>query len=321
MFAPRAINHSRMKPVELTVGDRTVRVTNPDRVYFPELGITKLEVVRYFLAIGDGIVAALRDRPTMFERWPRGVQPDSKLAIWQGEPGDAFYQRRVPKGAPDWVQTARVAAPDGSSDVVVCPTETAVVIWAANLGTLRFHPATARRSAPDRPDRLPIDLDPQPGTDFSDAVEVALELRALLAELGLTGFPKTSGGRGLHVVVPIEPRWTYADVQRATLALGTELVRRMPARATIARLKNDRGARIFVDAGQMMIASAYSIRPTPHARVSAPLTWDELLDVAPEDFDVTTTPARYAAIGDPHAALAERSYSLVPLLELAAERH
>jgi DNA ligase D-like protein (predicted polymerase) len=309
-----------MKPVELTVGERTVRVTNPDRVYFPELAITKLDVVRYFLSVADGIVAALRDRPTMFERWPRGVLPDSKLAIWQGEPGDAFYQRRVPKGAPDWVQTARIAAPDGSHDIVVCPTETAVVIWAANLGTLRFHPATVRRPALDRPDRLPIDLDPQPSTNFRDAVEVALELRALLADLDLTGFPKTSGGRGLHVLVPIEPRWTYADVQRATLALGTELVRRMPAQATIARPKKDRGERIFVDAGQMMVASAYSIRPTPHARVSAPLTWEELPDAAPEDFDVTTMPARYATIGDPHAALAERSHSLEPLLELAAER-
>jgi DNA ligase D-like protein (predicted polymerase) len=303
--------------MELTVGERTVRVTNPDRVYFPERGITKADVVRYFLAVGDGITAALHDRPTMFERWPRGVQPDSKLAIWQGEPGDAFYQRRVPKGAPEWVQTARVPAPDGSTDEVVCPTETAAVIWAANLGTLRFHPTTARRGALDRPDRLPIDLDPQPGTDFADAVEVALELRGLLADHGLSGYPKTSGGRGLHVLVPIEPRWSYADVQRASFALGGELVRRMPERATIARLKKERGARIYVDAGQMTIASAYSIRPTPDARVSAPLTWDELPAASPEDFDVTTMPARYAAAGDLHAALDERRHSLEPLLELA----
>jgi DNA ligase D-like protein (predicted polymerase) len=300
--------------MELSVGERTVRITNPDRVYFPERGITKAEVVRYFLSVGDGITAALRDRPTMLERWPRGVLPDSKLAIWQGEPGDAFYQRRVPKGAPEWVQTALVPAPDGTSDEVVCPNETAVVIWAANLGTLRFHPATARRQALDRPDRLPIDLDPQPGTGFAEVVEVALALRELLGEHGLTGFPKTSGGRGLHVLVPIEPRWSYADVQRAMLALGTELVRRMPERATIARLKKERGARVYVDAGQMTIASAYSIRPTPEARVSAPLTWDELPDASPEDFDVTSMAARYAAVGDLHAALGERSFSIEPLL-------
>jgi DNA ligase D-like protein (predicted polymerase) len=300
--------------MELTVGERIVRVTNPDRVHFPERGITKADVVRYFLAVGDGIVAALYDRPTMFERWPRGVQPDSRLAIWKGSPGDAFYQRRVPKGAPEWVRTARVPAPDGTHDVVVCPTEAAVVVWAANLGTLRFHPATARRPALDRPDRLPIDLDPQPGTGFGDVVEVALELRRLLAEVGLTGFPKTTGGRGLHVLVPIEPRWTYAEVQRATMALGAELVRRMPRQATTARLKADRGARVYVDAGQMIVASAYSIRPGPDARVSAPLSWDELPGAAPEDFDVTTMPARYAEIGDPHAALTGRSHSLEPLL-------
>jgi DNA ligase D-like protein (predicted polymerase) len=300
--------------MELTVGERTVRVTNPDRVYFPERGITKLDVVRYFLSVADGIAAALHDRPTMLERWPRGVLPGSKLAIWQGEPGDGFYQRRVPKGAPDWVRTARVPAPDGSFDEVVCPTEPAVVIWAANLGTLRFHPATARRPALDRPDRLPIDLDPQPGTGFRDAVEVAFELRALLDEVGLAGFPKTSGGRGLHVLVPIEPRWTYGDVQRASAALGAELVRRMPEQATTARLKADRGARIYVDSGQMVVASAYSIRPAPQALVSAPVGWDELAGVAPEDFDVVTVPDRYAAIGDPHATLAEHSGSLEALL-------
>jgi DNA ligase D-like protein (predicted polymerase) len=303
-----------MKPLELTVGARTVRVTNPDRVYFPERGISKAEVIGYFLAVADGIVAALHDRPTMFERWPRGVQPDSKLAIWQGEPGDAFYQRRVPKGAPDWVQTARVPAPDGSVDEVVCPTEAAVVAWAANLGTLRFHPATVRRDALDRPDRLPIDLDPQPGTGFADAVEVALELRALLAEHGLAGFPKTSGGRGLHVLVPIEPRWTYAEVLEASHALADELVRRMPAVATAERLKADRGSRIYVDAGQMTVASAYSIRPSPHARVSAPLSWDELPECVPEHFDVVTMPARFARIGDLHAALDEHRGSLEPLL-------
>jgi DNA ligase D-like protein (predicted polymerase) len=302
--------------IELEVGPRTVRVTNPDRIYFPRLGITKADVVEYFVAVAEPILAALRERPTMLERWPKGVLPDSKLTVWKGEPGDAFYQRRVPKGAPDWVQTARVAAPDGSYDDVVCPTEAAVVAWAANLGTLRFHPATVRRADLEHPDTLPIDLDPQPGTDFREVVRVALELRALLGEVGVIGFPKTTGGRGLHVLVPIEPRWTYAEVQCAAFALGRELVRRMPEQTTIARLKKDRGERVYVDSGQMTVTSAYSIRPTPHARVSAPLTWEELPEVTPADFDVTTMPARYAAAGDPHAGLDDRRFSIEPLLEM-----
>jgi DNA ligase D-like protein (predicted polymerase) len=302
--------------IELEVGPRTVRVTNPERIYFPRLGITKADVVDYFVAVAEPILASLRERPTMLERGPNGVLPDSKLTIWKGEPGDAFYQRRVPKGAPDWVQTARVAAPDGSYDDVVCPTEVAVVAWAANLGTLRFHPATVRRPDLEHPDRLPIDLDPQPGTDFEDVVRVALGLRGLLGELGVTGFPKTTGGRGLHVLVPIEPRWSYAEVQRAAFALGRELVRRMPRHATIARFKKDRGERVYVDCGQMTVTSAYSVRPTPHARVSAPLTWDELPGVTPADFDVRTMPARHAALGDSHAALAERSFSIEPMLEM-----
>lgn len=302
--------------IELAVGGRTLRVTNPERMYFPRLGITKADVVRYFVAVAEPILAALSERPTMLERWPKGVLPDSKLSIWKGEPGDAFYQRRVPRGAPDWVQTARVAAPDGSYDELVCPTELAVVAWAANLGTLRFHPATVRRPDLDHPDRLPVDLDPQPGTGFRDAVRVAVELRSLLGELGVTGFPKTTGGRGLHVLVPIEPRWNYSDVQRAAFALGRELVRRMPRHATIARLKKDRGERVYIDCGQMTVTSAYSIRPTPRACVSAPLTWDELPDVTPADFDVVTIPTRHAVLGDPHADLAELSFSIEPMLAL-----
>jgi len=266
--------------IELAVGDRTIRVTNPDKPYFPEPGITKADVVRYFLAVGDGILAAVRDRPTMLERWPGGMA------------GEALFQRRIARGMPDWVEAGEHG---------IYPTELAVVAWAASLGTLRFHPSPVRRPRLDRPDQLRIDLDPQPGTGFRDAVAVAVELRGLLAEHGLEGLPKTSGGRGLHVTVPIEPRHGYETVLGAQRALAEELVRRMPRLATTERRKRDRGARVYVDHGQLLIAAAYSIRPVARALVSAPLAWKELADAEPEDFDVRTMPARHAAFGDPAA--------------------
>jgi DNA ligase D-like protein (predicted polymerase) len=264
--------------LELDVGGRAIRVSNPDKPYFP--GITKAGVVRYFLAVGEGILAAVRDRPTMLERWPGGMA------------GRAIFQRR-PRDVPEWVR----AEPDG-----VYPTELAVVAWAASLGTLRFHPSPVRAGDPAHPDELRIDLDPQPGTDFGDAVRVALELRALLAEHGITGCPKTSGGRGVHVTVPIAPRWSWEEVGLAQEALARELVRRLPEHATAERRKPDRGARVYVDHGQFLVAAAYSIRPVAAATVSAPVTWEELKSAAPEDFDVRTMPARFAALGDLHAA-------------------
>jgi DNA ligase D-like protein (predicted polymerase) len=269
--------------LELAVGSRQVRVSNPGKVYFPEPGLTKADVVRYFLAVGDGILAAVRDRPTMLERWPGGVL------------GEAIFQRRVQTGVPEWVRTGA----DG-----IQPTELAVVVWAANLGTLRFHPSPVRLADRRCPDELRFDLDPQPGTGFSDAVAVARELRGLLTEHGLTSFPKTSGGRGLHVTVPLAPRWSWQQVAAAQSALAGELVRRMPRVATIERRKPDRGRRIYIDHGQFLVAAAYSIRPTAAATVSAPLTWEELESAVPEDFDVTTMPARFAALGDVHAGLA-----------------
>ncbi|HEV2780988.1 MAG TPA: non-homologous end-joining DNA ligase [Actinophytocola sp.] len=309
--------------LELTVDGRAVRVSNPDKVYFPERGITKGDVVNYFLAVGEGILRALHERPTTLERWPGGVVPGAKLSTRQDHRGDAFFQKRVPKGAPDWVQTARIAFPSGRYADEVCPTELAVVVWAANLGTLTFHPWPVRRPEVDHPDQLRIDLDPQPGTDFRDAVRAAHELRPLLDELGLQGFPKTSGGRGLHVYVPIQPKWTFVEVRRALIALGRELERRMPDRVTVNWWKEERGERIFIDYNQMArdrtIASAYSVRPNPRARVSCPVTWDELDDVSPEDFDVTTVPARFAELGDPHADIAQHAFSLEPLLDLVAQ--
>ncbi len=208
------------------MGRRTVRVSSPDKPYFPERGLTKLDVVRYFLAVGDGILRALRDRPTMLERWPRGVFEGATIATRQDNRGDAFYQKRVPAGAPDWVGTAHITFPSGRTADEVAPGELAVVIWAVNLGTLRFHPWPVTRADVERPDQLRIDLDPMPGVGFDQVVPVAHEARAFLDELGLTGYPKTTGGRGLHVYVPIEPRWSFGDCRRAVLALGREMRRR-----------------------------------------------------------------------------------------------
>ncbi len=308
--------------IELTVGERTVRVSNPGKTYFADKGVTKGDVVEYFLAVGDGILGALRDRPTTLERWPGGVFEGAKLSTRADNRGDAFYQKRIPKGAPDYVETARITFPSGRPADEVCPTELAVVVWAVNLGTLTFHPWPVRRPELDHPDQLRVDLDPQPGTTFADAAVVAHELRGLLEELGMAGFPKTSGGRGMHVYVPIEPRWTFVEARRALIALGRELARRMPDRVTVNWWKEERGERIFIDFNQMArdrtIACAYSIRPTPRALVSAPLAWDEIDDVVPEDFDVHTMPARFAKVGDLHAGVAEQAYSLEPLLELVS---
>nr|WP_297426160.1 non-homologous end-joining DNA ligase [uncultured Actinotalea sp.] len=310
--------------LELEVDGRTVRVSNPDRPYFPGRGLTKRDVVEYFVAVGDGILGALRDRPTTLERWPRGVFEGAVMSTRADSKGDAFYQKRVPQGAPDYVETARIAFPSGRTADEVAPTELAVVAWAANLGTITFHPWPVTRDDVESPDQLRIDLDPQPGTDFGDAVRVAPHVREILHEMGMEGWPKTSGGRGVHVFVPIEPRWTFTQARRATIALGRELERRLPDLVTIKWWKEERGQKIFVDYNQMArdrtIASAYSIRANPRATVSTPVTWEELPDVDPDDFDVTTVPARFAEVGDlfaPLVAGAGSRFSLEPLLALA----
>lgn len=296
--------------IELDAGGRTVRLSSPDKVYFPERGLTKRNVAEYYLAVAPGITRALRNRPTTLERFPDGVE------------GESFFQKRAPKNLPDWIPTAHIAFPSGRTADEICPTEPAAVLWAANLGCLTFHPWPVRREDTDRPDELRIDLDPQPGTDYHHAVAAAHELRALLEELGLRGWPKTSGGRGLHVFVPIEPRWTFTEVRRCAIALGRELERRMPGKVTTAWWKEERGERIFVDYNQTArdrtIASAYSVRPRPHAPVSAPLRWDEVDDAEPRDFDIVTMPARFAELGDLHADMDEHAFALDAVLELAA---
>jgi DNA ligase D len=305
-------------------GGREVRVTSGDRVIFPATerspAVTKLEIVEYYLAVGDGIMRALRHRPTTLERWPKGVLPGIVLSTREQRGGDAFYQKRVPKGAPDYVATARIQFPSGRHADEISPTELAVVAWAAQMGTITFHPWPVRDDDVDHPDELRIDLDPQPGTDFADAVRVAGEARTLLGDLGMTGFPKTSGGRGVHIYVRIEPRWSFTEVRHAAIAFGRELERRRPGEVTTNWWKEERGERIFVDYNQnardRTIASAYSVRPKPGAPVSAPLAWDELPEVAPEDFTVATMPARFAEVGDRHAAIDDAAYSLQPLLQM-----
>ncbi len=313
---------SEAKVVE--AGDRDVRVSSPDRVIFPSTertpAITKLDVVRYYVSVDDGIMRALGRRPTTLERWPKGVHPDIVVSTREKGGGDAFFQKRIPRGAPDYVQTARIEFPSGRHADEVCPTELAVVAWAAQMGTITFHPWPVRSDDVDHPDELRLDLDPQPGTDFADAQRVAAESRVLLGDLGYVGFPKTSGGRGIHIYVRIEPRWSFTDVRHAAIAFGRELERRMPGEVTTNWWKEQRGERIFVDYNQnardRTIASAYSVRPKPGAPVSAPVTWDELADVVPEDFTIATMPARFAQIGDRHAAIDDVAHSLQPLLDL-----
>jgi DNA ligase D len=315
MAAPEAII--------IDAGGRDLRVSNPERVIFPPTertaAVTKLDIVEYYLAVEPGIMRALKERPTTLERWPKGVHPGIVISTREKGGGDAFFQKRIPRGAPDYVETARIQFPSGRYADEICPTEIAVVGWAAQMGTITFHPWPVRRHDVDHPDELRIDLDPQPGTDFADAVRVAAEARVLLDELGYTGFPKTSGGRGVHLYVRIEPRWTFTDVRHAAIAFGRELERRLPGQVTTKWWKEERGERIFVDYNQnardRTIASAYSIRPKPGAPVSAPLTWDELPEVAPEDFTVATMPARFAELGDLQAGIDDAAYSLQPLLD------
>ena len=308
----------------IEAGGREVRVSSPERVIFPETEhtkpVTKLQVAEYYVSVEGGIMRALSRRPTTLERWPKGVHPHIRLSTRERGGGDAFFQKRVPKGAPDYLETARIQFPSGRHADEICPTEVAVVGWAAQMGTITFHPWPVRAADVDHPDELRLDLDPQPGTDFADAVEVAGEARALLGELGYSGFPKTSGGRGVHIYVRIEPRWSFTDVRHAAIAFGRELERRLPGQVTTKWWKEQRGERIFIDYNQnardRTIASAYSVRPKPGAPVSAPVEWDELAGVAPEDFTVATMPARFAEVGDRHATIDDSVHSLQPLLDM-----
>ncbi|MGZ8717602.1 MAG: DNA polymerase domain-containing protein [Aeromicrobium sp.] len=309
--------------VEIAAGDRMVRVSSPSRVIYPATErtdeITKLMVAQYYVGVEDGIMRALRNRPTTLERWPKGVLEGMKLSTAGSSDGDAFYQKRVPRGAPPHVETARVTFPSGREADEICPTEIATVAWAAHMGTIVFHPWPVRRERPDHPDELRIDLDPQPGTDFHDAVRVAGDLRSLLEEVGIRAFPKTSGNRGVHVFVRIEPRWTFVDVRHAAIALGRELERRSTG-VTMNWWKEERGTNVFVDFNQncrdRTIASAYSLRSIAGAPVSTPVTWEELTGIGdPRDFNLQTVPGRLAETGDAQAEIDDVAHRLDTLLE------
>ncbi len=305
---------SRGEALELAVpgphGERTVRVSNPGKLYFPERGITKRQVVEYYMAVAGPLLAVLHDRPTTLKRFVDGVA------------GEPFYSKRVPKGAPEWVDSVEITFPSGRTAREICPTEPAVLVWAANLGTFDFHPWPVRRPHVDHPDELRIDLDPQPGTDFGDAVAVAAVLQEVLADAGLGGFAKTSGGRGIHVAVRIRPQWTFVQVRRAVIALAREVERRIPQQATVSWWKEERGRRVFLDFNQAArdrtIASAWSVRGTPRATVSMPVSWEDLPSVTPDDFDVLSVPVLLAQRGDPHAGLDTETFTLDTPLDWAA---
>jgi DNA ligase D len=297
--------------VELEVGGRTVRITNPDRVYFPKVGHTKLDLANYYISVGDGIVNALRERPCMLHRFPEGIE------------GEKVHQKRLPRGAPDWVETVRVTFPryNRTADEL-CVTELAQVIWAVQMSTVEFHPWNSRRGHVEQPDEWRIDLDPGETCDLATVKRVAAVSHEVLDELGATGWPKTTGGRGMHIYVRIKPEHGFKDVRRAALAFAREVERRAPGDAETTWWRKDRDpSKVFVDYNQNArdhtIRSAYSVRGTPDARVSAPLTWDEVPDADPADFTVATMPERYAKVGDLHAGIDDAAFDIAPLLEWA----
>ena len=293
--------------VELEVGPHTVKVTNPDKVFFRMRGETKLDLVQYYLSVGEGIVRALYERPTQLKRHPDGAE------------GEAIYQKRVPKHRPEWIETATVTFPSGRTADELCVTELAQVAWAANLATIDFHPWPSRRSDVEHPDELRIDVDPQPGTGFAEAKRVASVVQETLDELGFVGWPKTSGNRGIHVACRIEPDWGFREVRRCARAFAREVERRAPKLVTTAWWKEERGERVFIDYNQnardRTIASAYSVRARPDATVSAPFRWEELDDIETEDFTLATMPGRYAELGDVQEGIDDAVCDLRKLFE------
>ncbi len=298
--------------VEVEVGERTVRISNPDRVYFPAIGATKLDLVDYYLAVGPGIVNALRERPCMLHRFPKGVT-EKKV-----------HQKRVPAGAPPWLETVRVHFPRyGQHADELCVTELAQVIWAVQMSTVEFHPWNSRRAHVEQPDEWRIDLDPMPVCPPERVRRVAGVVHEVLDELGVTGWPKTSGGDGLHVYVRIVPDHSFGDVRRAALAFAREVERRAPDDVTTTWWRKDRDpAKVFVDYNQNArdhtMAAAYSVRGRPNAPVSTPIRWDEVDDIEPEDCTIRTVPGRFAELGDLHADIDRQPWSIDPLLEWAA---
>jgi DNA ligase D len=288
-------------------GPRDVRVSSPSRVVWPELGLTKLDLARYMVEVGDAFLTANGNRPVTLQRFGGTIE------------GDQFFSKNPPKGAPDFVRSVMVKYPSARSHPQIVFDEVAAAVWAVQMNTIVFHPWASRAGNPDNPDQLRIDLDPQPGTDFGDAIPAAQELRSVLAEAGLEAFIKTSGNRGLHVYAPIEPTREFLDVRHAVIAAARELERRMPEKVTTAWWKEERGARIFVDFNQAnrdrTIAGAYSPRALPGATVSCPIGWEELQAADPKDFTILSVPERLKTTGDPWADMHSKPGTIDALLE------
>src|SRR3954453_21959874 len=297
--------------VEIEVDDKVVRGSNPDRVYFPERGETKLDLVQYYLSVGDGIVNALREPPSMLHRFPTGVA------------GEKVHQKRLPKGAPPWMETVRVHFPRWNRTAdELCVTEVAQVVWAVQMSTVECHPWNSRRADTEKPDEWRIDLDPGDDCDYATGQRGAHVVREVLDELGAVGFPKTSGGKGMHVYVRIHPEHGFTDLRRAALAFAREVERRTPDDVTTTWWRKDRDPKkLFVDYNQNArdhtIAPAYSVRGLPDARVSTPITWDEIDDADPHDFTIFTVPERFGRVGDLHEEIDEHAYDIRALLEWA----
>src|SRR5688500_8927028 len=301
---------SKPPAVEVEVDDKVIRVTNPDRVYFPESGATKLDLVQYYLSVGDGIVNALFERPCMLHRFPKGLS------------GDKVHQKRLPAGAPEWVETVELFFPRWKRTAhEQCVTELGSVIWAVQLSTVEFHPWNGRRADTEKRDEWRIDLDPGPECDWATVQRVAHVAHEVLDELGAVGFPKTSGGSGLHVYVRIPPDHGFQEVRRAALAFAREVERRSPDVTTAWWRKDRHPADLFVDYNQNArdhtIAAAYSVRGFPDGRVSTPIVWDEIDDVDPHDFTLETVPPRFAELGDLHAGIDDAVFDIAPLLAWA----
>jgi bifunctional non-homologous end joining protein LigD len=297
-------------PVTLALSGREVAITHPSKPYFSQQArLTKLDIVNYYLAVAEGALGGIRDRPIVLKRFVNGAE------------AEPFYQKRAPDKRPGWLRTVTLSFPSGRTAEEVVVDDVAGLAWVVNLGCIELHPHPVRSSDLEHPDELRIDLDPGPGVEFADVRRVALEVRALLVELGLVGFVKTSGSRGMHVLVRIAPRHGFSEVRRAALAFSREIERRAPQIATSKWWKEERHG-VFLDYNQnakdRTTSSAFSVRPLPDARVSMPLTWEEVADCEPADFTVLSAPRRFAELGNPHAAMDASMGSLEPLLELAA---
>jgi DNA ligase D len=292
----------------LDVAGRELAITSPGKVFFPELGATKLGLLQYYLAVAEPFLRAAGGRPTLMQRFPHGAE------------GNSFFQKRVPESAPEWLQTTIVSTPNGTKSRALVLADMAHVVWAVNLACLGFHVWPYLRDRPEATDELRLDLDPQPGVDFEEVRTAAAEVRRLLYELGITGHPKTTGNRGLHVYVRLEPRWDSYQVRSAAVAAARELERRRPELITSAWWKEERGRRVFVDYNQnaphKTVFGPWSVRARPGGQVSAPISWDEIDAVHPDELTIDTVPKRLAALGDPWAEMNAQPQSLEPLLEL-----